>query len=301
MANINVPPPTPTQKPRKPFPAWRLPDGTINATETQLEMASESCEFWEWGFAGLVIVAVVAEFIIAGIHPSYNSLLEQWGTAIADAVIALGIAGEVLFGRKNGGIGNELRRRAIDRLAKSESSLQVVTLKLLIAEAKLEPRRLSPTGKKIIIDKIQGAIKHNVNFVIEQNDKANAFASSIIAALKEGGAPVGVIPYKMPPGEKLVCPVMLHCPGGNMSADDPLYQAMDAAGILFGTTSLTTLSLEMRTPTPSDIGKVFSPFPTGPWLPTDEYVVWVGEQSVFDDQSEFIRRFEEAAGPMRRT
>lgn len=117
----------PTQKPRNPFPEWRLLDGIINAAESQLGRASDSCERWEWGCAGLVVVAVIAEFIIAGIHPPYDSFLEQWGTATADAVIALGIVGEVIFGRLDTRYQTELRKRsnaklsdAIDRAAKLE-------------------------------------------------------------------------------------------------------------------------------------------------------------------------------------
>jgi hypothetical protein len=94
-----------------------LPRGIINASETQIETASSSCERWEWAFAGLVVVGVIAEFVIAGIHPLYDSFLEQWETATAGALVALGIVGEVVFGRIDARYQTELRKRSNDKLS----------------------------------------------------------------------------------------------------------------------------------------------------------------------------------------
>jgi hypothetical protein len=63
----------------------------MSAADSELETASSSCERWEWGCAALVVAAVIAEFFIAGVHPPYDSFVERWGTAIADALIALSI------------------------------------------------------------------------------------------------------------------------------------------------------------------------------------------------------------------
>jgi hypothetical protein len=125
-----VPSESPIQKPRNSFPAWRLPNGTINASDAQLDRASSSCEGWEWGFAGIVVAAVIAEIVIAYIHPPYDSLLNEWGTTLADAAVAFGIAGEIIFSRLDARIQTEIRRRsnekvaaASDRAAKAETEL----------------------------------------------------------------------------------------------------------------------------------------------------------------------------------
>lgn len=67
MVNTSVPQASPTQNP---FPAWYLREGTINAAEDAIERGSESCERWEWGCAWLVVLSIVAEFVLAIIHPS---------------------------------------------------------------------------------------------------------------------------------------------------------------------------------------------------------------------------------------
>ncbi len=102
---------------RNPFPAWRLPNGKTNATDAQLEIVSSSCERWELACAALVVIAVVAEVIIAWMHWAYDLSLQQWGSVDTDAAIALGIVGEVAFSRKDAGIQTELRNRSNQKLA----------------------------------------------------------------------------------------------------------------------------------------------------------------------------------------
>jgi hypothetical protein len=120
MTGPSAPTARPAQKPRNSFPAWYLRRGTINAPDDAIERASSSCERWEWGFAGLVVFAVAAELVLAIVHPPYDSWWNRWGSAVADALIALGIIGEVLFGRMDGRYQTELRKRSNDRLAQVE-------------------------------------------------------------------------------------------------------------------------------------------------------------------------------------
>ncbi len=147
---MTAPSPSPAQNPRNSFPAWRLPKGTINAADGQLDEASSSCERWQWGCAGLVVAAVLAELAIAGIHPPYDSLLNKLGTTLADAAIALGIVGEVLFGRMDARIQTELRNRSNKRLAfvtqsAAEANVRAATADLARAEleAQFKPRMLN--------------------------------------------------------------------------------------------------------------------------------------------------------------
>jgi hypothetical protein len=132
------------------FPAWYLPNGTINATEDELEGASESCERWAIWCGALVIVSVIAELVIALVHPSYGLFLEL--SAITDVGVGLGIIGEVMLGMRNNKLQTELRRRsneqvasAIDRASKAE--LEIAKLKA--------PRQL--TGEEI--DRIGAVLK----------------------------------------------------------------------------------------------------------------------------------------------
>lgn len=278
-----------------------LPRRLLTSTsDSQLEHSKERDHKFEIRGGVAVIIGTVAVFVLAFIFREHKTFLESWGPVAANGLIAIGITAQVHFSRQAAEKSEELRRRAIERLAKSEGSLKTVNVKLIFAESKLEPRRLTDSQITMVRNGVDGKIKSKINFVIEQNEKARYFASSIIQAVISGGAPVSAIPYKMPAGEKLICAIMLHCPGGDVANHDPLYEALVSTGIQVGRTSLTTLSLEMMTPTPLDVGTFFSPVPIGSRLPNDEYIVWVGEQSAFDDQSEVIRKIEEVLGPIHR-
>ena len=102
----------PTQNPRNPFPAWRLPNGMIKASDDELEKSIESCERWEWFGGGLVVFGLAASVAIAAIHPKYDSFLEQWGSVIADGLVAIGVVIEIKFGQMAGLRQSELKRRS---------------------------------------------------------------------------------------------------------------------------------------------------------------------------------------------
>jgi hypothetical protein len=88
----------------------------------------------------LVVAAVIAEFVIAGIHPLYDSILEQWGSAMANGAIALGIVGEVIFSRMDARIQTELRSRSNKQLATAMKEAGEANVRA--AEAQTEAARL---------------------------------------------------------------------------------------------------------------------------------------------------------------
>jgi hypothetical protein len=100
-----------------PFPAWRLPNGLTKASDREIEKSIESCERWEWFGGGLVVVGVVAELAIAAWHPPYDSFLEQWGSSLANGLVALGVAFEIKLGQMAGLRQSELRRRSDEKVA----------------------------------------------------------------------------------------------------------------------------------------------------------------------------------------
>jgi multidrug efflux pump subunit AcrA (membrane-fusion protein) len=64
----------------------------------------------------LVVAAVIAEVFIAIAHPPYDAFLQRWGSALADALIAIGIVGEVLFSMIEARCQTELRIRSNAKL-----------------------------------------------------------------------------------------------------------------------------------------------------------------------------------------
>jgi hypothetical protein len=164
----------PSQNPRKPFPAWRLPKGMINANDDDLEKSIESCERWEWFGGTLVFVGVGAAVVIAAIHPKYDSFLEQWGSVIADGLVAAGVAIEIKFGQMAGLRQNELKRRSDEKVAESRrvaSEAQQQAAEARERTASIEKltawRRVLPKQQREISDAIQGEMTSDLNVRIE--------------------------------------------------------------------------------------------------------------------------------------
>lgn len=183
---------TPIQKASARFPAWRLPNGTKNASDGELEKASYSCELWEIGFAGVVVTAVIVEFLIAGFHPPYDSFLEQWGSASANAFVALGIVGEVVFSGKDARIQTELRSRSNKQLAgavEAASEANERAAKTDLARAELEkqlaPRMLNEEQWDLI-QSLRGKFE-TINIAFETDAESWWFATELQKAFMFAG------------------------------------------------------------------------------------------------------------------
>jgi hypothetical protein len=143
MTNISAPTPTPARKPFKPFPAWRLPKGIIKASDSELEKSIESCERWEWFGGGLVVVGVIAEVVIAVMHPPYDSFMEQWGSSVANSLVAIGVALEIKLGQMAGLRQNELKRRSDEKVGEANIRAAEAELRTEQLRSELAWRRIS--------------------------------------------------------------------------------------------------------------------------------------------------------------
>src|SRR6266403_3154866 len=94
----------------------------MNRTDQNLKdaiAANEKRALWS---AATVIFGLVLEVVFAaGLHEPPETVLSHWGPVVADALVALGVAGEVLFGRKSRIDSEELTRRSEERLAEANT------------------------------------------------------------------------------------------------------------------------------------------------------------------------------------
>lgn len=181
---------------RNPFllPAWYLPKGTIYASDDQLEKGSSSCERWAIRCAIVVVGAVIGELILALVHPTYDSPWERWGSAVADALIALGIVGEVGFGMWDGRIQTELRRRSNKKVADAttgaaEANERAAEANRKAQEAALELARFKAPralDKTVFAAQLEGKPKSRVIIWYAQEvSDAFQFSREIFIALRE--------------------------------------------------------------------------------------------------------------------
>jgi hypothetical protein len=183
MADNSTPNATPHKGPG-PFPAFRLTNGVINASDGDLSRSAEACEKWAEGSAFAVIAGLVLEVGIALSHPPFDSFWEHWGAVIADTGVALGVAGEVLFGKMGNSRQSELNRRTNAKLAdavsvSAEANERAANAELARAEleAKLRPREINQEQ----LDAIQALDGQfdSVNIICGTDVETKYFAKSL--------------------------------------------------------------------------------------------------------------------------
>ena len=163
MAAMNRPPVTATQIGHHsgPFPGLRLINGVMNATDDELRESVESCERAAlWG--GIAVVAgLVIKVVLAFNHAPFDSFEGIWGAVIADSMVALGVAAEILCSRLGFSRQYELQRRSDEKIAEANTIAAQATKDAADARertALLEKltafRRLSEGNRKAIADAV---------------------------------------------------------------------------------------------------------------------------------------------------
>jgi hypothetical protein len=119
-------PPNPINRDRhgSPLTALRLASGIMNATNEELNQSVEACERTA-EFSGIaVVVGLVVEVVLACRHASPDSFEGIWGSVIADSLVALGVAAEILFSKMGSARQRELQRRSDITVAEANERAQ---------------------------------------------------------------------------------------------------------------------------------------------------------------------------------
>jgi hypothetical protein len=189
---MNKPHETPIQigRHKGPFPGLRLINGVINATNDELCESIDSCErAAEWGGIA-VIIGLVIEVALAACHPPFDSFAGIWGAVIADSLVALGVAGEVLFSRMGSARQRELQRRSGEKVAEAisratdaerkteEEKLSRVQIEQEIIK-QLKPRDFTREQFDEIVDEIKGKIKVKLTVFVADDPETFRFGLAI--------------------------------------------------------------------------------------------------------------------------
>ena len=133
-----------------PFPAWRLPGGRKNANDGALERASKSCESWAIGGGLFVVLGLFIEAALAYKHPPQDLRIAVMASFIANLLVLIGVATEVLFAMLARNINLEIKIRsdaklsdAAERAAEANRIAEQERHARAELEAKLQPRSLN--------------------------------------------------------------------------------------------------------------------------------------------------------------
>jgi hypothetical protein len=177
----------------------------MNKTDQNLKDAISSNERIALCSAGGVIFGLVLEVILAAaFHSPPETFVSHWGPVVASAIVALGVTGEVWFGRKSRIDSEELTRRSEDRLAKAiisaaQANEKAAALGKEAAEARERtaeierltmPRRISSTQIEKASTALRGNMPDNIWISYHQFDiEATIYALELFRLfVKSGGA-----------------------------------------------------------------------------------------------------------------
>jgi hypothetical protein len=124
MAAMIRPPKTPIHigRHKGPFPGLRLINGVMNATDDELRESVESCELAALCGGVAVVAGLVIEVVLALRHAPFDSFEGTWGAVVADSLVALGVANEILFSRLGFSRQYELQRRSDEKVAEAKTT-----------------------------------------------------------------------------------------------------------------------------------------------------------------------------------
>ena len=151
----------------------------------------------------------------------------------------LTVQGQVAEAKREGIEAGKTAGNALVRAAELEKEAARLRLELDREIQKRAQRLLTDEQKEILVSELRGKIPR-IHLVIQRDVEAEAYSLQFVIALRD--ADVIVHPHKMPPGETLAVPagVLMHRPGGSKTnddmKDDPLYIALNKAGLFGGTT-----------------------------------------------------------------
>jgi len=204
-----------------------------------------------------------------------------WGLAVAAIIAAISFAATWAHSRWQAELANQREEAAKIRQMESDERIANATATAATANAeaarlRLElDREIQKRAQRILTDEQRALLLSELRgripkiFVVVQRDlEARAFALQLQIVFQEAGAIIH--PVDLPAGEVLAPPagIVMHSPGIGSSEeelkDDPLYRGLKKAGLYGGATSKPFASLELS--------------PATPMLPSDEYVVYIGQK-----------------------
>lgn len=158
--------------------------------EKQLkEAVSKNETLAEWGGAA-VVFGLVVEVVLTASYRHGDSIIEAWGPVFADALIALGVAAEILFARKARSKAEALQRRSDERIAEANARAAEARERTAQVEKLTAWRRVSPEQHRQISDAVRGELTPSTDVHIESergDPEAFSYAFDIHKIFKEAG------------------------------------------------------------------------------------------------------------------
>jgi hypothetical protein len=144
-------------------------------------------------YGGLtVVLGLLLEVVLAAKYHAGKSVLENWGPIFADALVALGVAAEIVFARLSAAGREELQRRSEEKVASANergaaANERAAQLELEILRIKT-PRQLFTGHIPQLMERLRPFAGTEYDMGVQQGDpEAGDLSGAIEFILKEAG------------------------------------------------------------------------------------------------------------------
>ncbi len=188
--------------------------------------------------AWLIIIGLAMEAAFALNFPAGRSIIENWSPVITNALIALGVYGEIHFSGKASRAQKALQSLSDERVAESESRAAEANQKTAELQIALEKERQRRLGRTITKDQfdifqtLRGKVS-KVYVICDRDPEALYFSGQITTALKHAGIELVMLPARTGDvGTGLL--IMLGSAWPGKATEHPLVDAFLRAGLYGG-------------------------------------------------------------------
>ncbi len=162
----------------------------INPSDDELERGISGNETWSKVCAWAVVAGLVIEAVLAAVYGGHASLIENWAPVFADALIALGVFGEIFFSGKVSEAEENLRLRSKEKVAEAIARAAEADRARVELEVKLQPRSLNQEQWDLI-EGLRGKLT-SVGIASETDAETCWFAGQIKDAFCSAGISVDI-------------------------------------------------------------------------------------------------------------
>lgn len=151
-----------------------------------------------WG-GWLVVGGLVIEVLLTIAFRNKGSLISTWGPTFADSLVALGVYGEIYFGRKSAEAHEILQRQSDENIA--ELNLRTEELRKINLELQksVRGREITDQQRDRVVDAVKGKPIPELITFIARDPEARMYGLSIIDLLQEIGMKGKAVLLEDPP------------------------------------------------------------------------------------------------------
>jgi hypothetical protein len=152
----------------------------------------------QWGGAA-VVFGLIIEVVLTATYRHGESIVEGWGPVFADALIALGVASEILFATQARSKAEALQHRSDEKVAEANKIAAMANERAVELQIALDKERHKRLGRALtkeqwdVLQTLRGKVS-KVVIICDRDVEALYFSGQLTTALRDAGIQIEMRP-----------------------------------------------------------------------------------------------------------